>query len=295
MRGSIYSIAVIEETIEGDCLTEQKIFLDAYTADVLLRAIETRSDFVEVSLDLGLSTTSVSLKEQSWDIESLTKVSENRDSVYFIDGGEFYQAAVSTDHYYRLFRSEGSTVPALMIDGVLMHRIKDVHPWQDAKMKANLCARKGFKMLEICTGLGYSTIACLGKDIQSITTIEKDENVIKLAQINPWSRKLFSDNRVQLINGDAISEIKKLNRNQFNAVLHDPPRFSMGSELYALDFYQEIYRVLKQKGILYHYVGNPGSRYKKKDIPKGVMKRLREAGFQDVTKREETLGVTARK
>ncbi len=276
-------------------MSENKVIIDAYTADALLSAIEAGVEAIEISLDLGLSTTSVNLREESWDIESLRKVSENRNSVYFIEEGEFYQAAISTDHYYRLFRSEGSEVPALMIDGVLMHRIKDIYPWQDAKMKADLCARSGFKMLEICTGLGYSTIACLGKDIQSIITIEKDENVIKLAAINPWSRKLFTDNRVQLINGDATSEIEKLNNNQFNGILHDPPRFSMGSELYTLDFYQEIYRVLKPKGILYHYVGAPGSRYKKRDIPKGVMTRLREARFRNATRREDTLGVTARK
>jgi len=272
-----------------------KIVLDAQSAKKLLDAYEVNLESVEVSLDLGLSNTTVNLTNDSWDIDALGKIADASDSIYFVEDGEYYQAAISTTHYYRLFRSKGSRTPALMIDGVLMHRVKDVDPWQDAKMKAELCARKGFNMLEICTGLGYSTIACLGKDIQSITTIEKDENVLKLAEINPWSRKLFSDDRVKVINGDAIAEIQKLKDNQFDGVLHDPPRFSMGSELYTLDFYQEIYRVLKRNGILYHYVGSPGSKYKKRDIPKGVMVRLREAGFRNVTRREDTLGVTARK
>ena len=272
-----------------------KVVLDAESAEKLLNAFEMNLESVEVSLDLGLSVTTVNLTDPLWNIDSIRKIADASDSIYFVDDGEYYQAAISTTHYYRLFRSKGSRTPALMIDGVLMHRVKDVDPWKDAKMKAELCARKGSNMLEICTGLGYSTIACLGKDIQSVTTIEKDESVIKLAEINPWSRNLFGDDRVQLIIGDATSEIKKLNSGQFDGVLHDPPRFSMGSELYTLDFYQEIYRVLKQKGILFHYVGSPGSRYKKRDIPKGVMVRLREAGFQNVTRRVDTLGITARK
>ncbi|MHA2425872.1 MAG: RsmD family RNA methyltransferase [Candidatus Thorarchaeota archaeon] len=272
-----------------------KIVLDAHAAKILLKALEMEQESVEVSLDLGKSVTNVNLNDDVWDIESIRKISIESDSVYFIDNGEYYQAAISTNRYYRLFRSMASRIPALMIDGVLMHRVKDVDPGKDARMKANLCARKGFKMLEICTGLGYSSIACLDRDVQSIVTIEKDENVLKLAEINPWSTRLFSDDRVEIINGDALEEILQLGNNQFDGVLHDPPRFSMGSELYALDFYQEIFRVLKTKGILYHYVGTPGSRYKKKDIPKGVMTRLREAGFRDVTRREDTLGVTARK
>ncbi|MHA1905873.1 MAG: methyltransferase domain-containing protein [Candidatus Thorarchaeota archaeon] len=272
-----------------------KIVLDAQAAKKLLNALEMNQESVEVSLDLGQSFTDVNLNEAIWDIESIRKISRESNSVYFIENGDYYQAAISTTHYYRLFRSMGSRVPALMIDGVLMHRVKDVDPGKDAQMKARLCAQKGFKMLEICTGLGYSAIACLDKDIQNIITIEKDENVLKLAEINPWSSRLFTDERVKIVNGDALLEILQLKDNQFDGVLHDPPRFSMGSELYTLDFYQEIYRVLKSKGVLYHYVGSPGSKYKKRDIPKGVMTRLREVGFRDVTRRQETLGIIARK
>jgi predicted methyltransferase len=42
-------------------------------------------------------------------------------------------------------------------------------------------------------------------------------------------------------------------------------------------------------------VGSPGRKHRKRDIPKGVMKRLRDVGFNHVARSEETLGVVARK
>ena len=77
--------------------------------------------------------------------------------------------------------------------------------------------------------------------------------------------------------------------------MHDPPRFSMGSELYTSEFYSQLHRVLKPKGVLYHYVGSPGSKHRKRDLQKGILTRLREAGFKQVKRNESTLGVVALK
>ena len=164
-----------------------------------------------------------------------------------------------------------------------MHRIKNTDPMSDAKSKAKLCARKGIDMLEICTGLGYSTIACLDYNVRSIMTIEKENSVLQLAKLNPWSQRLFTDSRVKIIEGDASEQVSSLEDKSVHAILHDPPRFSMGSQLYTSEFYSELHRILKPKGILYHYVGSPGSRYKKKDLQKGIMNRLREVGFKNLS------------
>lgn len=271
------------------------IFLDSNTAAVILEAIESGIDEIEVSLDIGISITRVSIAEMQVDKESLSKIVKDTDSIYFIDEEGIFKAAISSDHFYKLFPTGKGSAPALLIDGVLMHRIKDTDPIADAKSKAKLCARKGIDMLEICTGLGYSTIACLDHEIRSILTIEKESNVIQLAKLNPWSKRLFSDERVKMIEGDAIEQISKLSDRSVHAVLHDPPRFSMGSELYTSDFYSEIHRILKPKGVLYHYVGSPGSRYKKKDLQKGVMARLRRVGFRNPVRKDEALGVVAKK
>ena len=174
-----------------------------------------------------------------------------------------------------------------------MHRVKNIDPRRDAAMKAELCAKSGNDMLEICTGLGYSTIECLKRGVKSITTIEKDTDVIQLASINPWSRELFSDSRVTLVQGDAVEKICDFEDNSFHSILHDPPTFTMGADLYTQEFYYQIYRVMKRKGILFHYVGSPGLKYRKRDVQKGVMQRLRKVGFTVVERRSDALGVSA--
>ncbi|ENN96284.1 SAM-dependent methyltransferase, partial [Methanocaldococcus villosus KIN24-T80] len=73
------------------------------------------------------------------------------------------------------------------------------------------------------------------------------------------------------------------------------PRFSLAGHLYSEEFYRELYRVLKPGGRLFHYVGNPGKKYRGKDLQKGVMERLRKVGFKEVKKVEKALGVVAKK
>ena len=271
------------------------IFLHSETAAKILNAIHERIENLDLSLDLGVSQTRIDVSDPIWEVDKLEKILKDPDSIYFIRDGDTYKAALSTDHFYKLHPTGPTTAPALLIDGVLMHRVKDINPIEDAAMKAELCARKGIDMLEICTGLGYSTIACLRRGVKSIVTVEKDPSVIELARLNPWSKDLFTDKRVSTIQGDASEKIEEFDDNTFHAIMHDPPRFSMGSELYTSDFYSQLYRVLKPKGVLYHYVGSPGSKHRKRDLQKGILTRLREVGFKQVKRNESTLGVVARK
>jgi predicted methyltransferase len=268
-------------------------FLDSYAADRILAAYGDGLTEVEVSLDLGITTTRISLEDQPWGRGQIEKISSDEDSVYFINREGIFKAAIRGKHFYKLMPVARNQAPALLIDGVLMHRVKEITPMEDANMKAKLCARKGIDMLEICTGLGYASIACLKRGVRSIVTIEKDKDVLELAKLNPWSQKLFTDDRATVIIGDATDQILAIDDNSFHAVMHDPPRFSMAPELYTTDFYGQLFRVLKRKGILLHYVGSPGAKHRKRDLQKGIMRRLREAGFKDVVRKEKVLGVLA--
>ena len=272
-----------------------KYFLDSIVAKEILDALEQEEEEITISLDLGRTTTKVTLRDSEWDSTQLEKIAKDPSTVYFIEDGDAFKAAISGTQFYKLMPSGTGTAPALVISGVAMHRVKDMDPRKDASMKAKLCAKSGDEMLEICTGLGYSTIECLNRGIRSITTIEKDTDVIQLASINPWSKELFSDSRVTLIQGDATEKISELKDSSFNAILHDPPTFSMGSSLYTREFYTELYRVLKRKGVLFHYVGSPGAKYRRRDVQKGVIQRLRDVGFKQVQRKIEVLGVFARK
>lgn len=275
--------------------SKQMIHLQATTARKILDSMEAGTAEIEISLDLGLTTQRVVLSQQNWDLDDLRKISENTDSVYFITEDGTFEAAIRGRHFYKLHSTGESSPPALLIDGVLMHRVKDVSPVEDAEMKARLCARRGADLLEVCTGLGYSTIACLDMGVRSIVTIERDHEVIDLARVNPWSKRLFTDERVRLIDGDAVEKVQSFEGSMFDSILHDPPRFSMSPELYTAEFYSQLWRVMRPKGILYHYVGTPGAKHGRRDMQKGIMTRLRVAGFRDVSRDEGSLGVTARR
>jgi predicted methyltransferase len=73
--------------------------------------------------------------------------------------------------------------------------------------------------------------------------------------------------------------------------MHDPPRFSFAGELYSLEFYKELFRILKTNGRIFHYLGNP----KKNTLKKGVKRRLEEAGFEKLNWIENCKGFTAQK
>ncbi|MEM2143698.1 MAG: methyltransferase domain-containing protein, partial [Candidatus Thorarchaeota archaeon] len=170
-----------------------------------------------------------------------------------------------------------------------------IDPLGDARLKARHIPAHCSDVLDICTGLGYSALACIERGVQRVVTIERDPNVMSLARLNPWSRKLFDDDRVSIVVGDAVEEVARLEDERFCAVLHDPPRFGHAPSLYRIEFYSEIRRVLRPSGVLFHYVGSPGSRFRSTDVQKGVMNRLRSVGFVDIRRDVDTLGVVARK
>ena len=198
------------------------------------------------------------------------------------------------DHFYKLV-TVGKGETTIEIDGVRMHKTKNKTPLQDAKDRARLLGlRKGAVVLDVCTGLGYSTIACLHAGAGKVITIEKDENVLEIAKQNSFSKELFSSQRVEIINKDALEAIDEFPNESFDFIIHDPPRLSFAGELYSGEFYKQLYRVLREDGRLFHYTGNPGAAGGK-NIPKGVKRRLEEAGFNRIRWIEDCRGFIADK
>ena len=225
------------------------------------------------------------------DEERLRKMIRHKDSVFIIEGRETYRVEVRNGRrYYKLWAPITGRAPTLEISGVHMHRIVEVDPWTDSLMKVNLArVRAGARVLDVCTGLGYTAIASRLRGARYVLTIEKDENVLKIAKANPWSRRL-ADPQVDIILGDAVEVLPGLPSGSFHVIVHDPPRLSLAGELYSLEFYRELYRVLRRRGILFHYTGNPGGKYRRLNIAKGVAQRLRAVGFK-VAYAREALGV----
>ena len=154
-------------------------------------------------------------------------------------------------------------------------------PKQDTEKKISFILPIKGKVLDTCTGLGYTAIMASEK-ADKIYTFEKDFNVIEIQKVNPHSKQLFNNPKIKLHNQDIFDAIIKLEKEFFDIIIHDPPRLSLSTKLYSQDFYDQIYRVMKKKGKLYHYTGDPGSKNRDMDIREGISKRLENSGFVNI-------------
>jgi len=263
------------------------MIIDSFEAERIINAHQKRKTSIKVKLDLGLTNQIVYLKGDNIKIGDFTytlktiKKLEKAQAAFLLEKKP-RKIAFFDECFYKLEPIKG-TVPTIEIDGIRMHRTKHMTPIEDAERKIEYVKVKSSDIvLDICTGLGYTAIQSKKKNA-NVTTIEKDPNVLEIARFNPYSRELFDgieQGTIYLINENAADSVKKFDDDSFSVILHDPPRFSFAGELYSEEFYEELYRILKPKGRLLHYVGNPGSKYRGKDFVKGVQNRLNSAGFR---------------
>ena len=97
---------------------------------------------------------------------------------------------------------------------------------------------------------------------------------------------------VRIYNLVGCDEIEAFEDRAFDRIIHDPPTFSLAGELYSAQFYGQLRRVLKRKGRLFHYIGDLESR-SGRNVVKGAVGRLKEAGFARVVRRPAAYGVVA--
>jgi uncharacterized protein len=251
-----------------------------------------------VSIDLELSKTTIKpikkeykLNEfESIDRESLEKIAQDTRSIYFVQNKTVYIAAIGGKHFYKLAKTPGA--PTLEIDGIRMHRTKDTTPEKDAEDKLQILGLRGGRVLDTCMGLGYTAIQAHMNGAEYVVSVEYEPNVVRIAQLNPWSRQLFTEKNIYKLLGDSFYVIDGLPSDHFDYILHDPPRHSSAGHLYGQEFYDKLSRVLKTGGRLFHYTGEPRSRYRKVNIQKGITERLSKAGFIDITYHPLVMGVT---
>ena len=157
---------------------------------------------------------------------------------------------------------------------------------------ARQAVRPGDRVLDTCGGLGYTAIAALELGAREVITVEYSPTVIDLREMNPWSQKL-QNRKITAVNADSGEYIKELKDNYFDSIIHDPPRFSLASHLYSEDFYRQLFRVLKRRGRLFHYTGNPYVTRKGNSFVMSAGKRLEYAGFRSVNRNEKLMGLLA--
>ena len=268
------------------------------------RILAADGDTVTASVDLGRTETELALDHgtvwfpdgQSLPVDVLDRVTADPESVYLVMDDELAKVtwfAPETNNVYTL-RATGGW-PALEINGILMHRIKDTDPRADAESKIATIGPVRGRGLETCCGLGYSaTVAA--EDADRVVAYEIDPEVLRMARLNPWSQALFEEaGKVEVRNEDIAAAIADLPDARFDFIVHDPPTLAVAGELYGDDFYRQLLRVLRPGGRLFHYTGDPGSRSRGQDLPGSVKQRLAGLGFENTRLEPEALGVSARK
>jgi predicted methyltransferase len=228
----------------------------------------------------------------AWD--SIERVSQNESICFAVEGDDakkIQRFSESFNRFYSLMPT--ARAPTLLVSGIAMHRIKGIDPHQDTLKKTRTLAPITGRVLDICTGLGYTAVEA-AKTAEQVITIEVDPTVLEVARLNPWSRQLFGHPCIRQIIGDAYEEIVAFESESFFRIIHDPPVFSLSGDLYAGEFYQHLMRVLSRKGRLFHYIGDLDSRLGR-NVAKGVVRRLQEVGFSRVVRKPGAFGLVAYK
>ncbi len=237
------------------------------------------------SLDLGRSSGPALLQADTWQWhgQRYPYPSPLKDrTIYFWDSDAFAPVARYAGALIKLVPTEWGA-PTFEIDGIKMLPTAKESPFEDARRKVALVEPRGKVVLDTCGGLGYFAACCLEADVAHIHAFEKNADVLWLRTLNPWSPDPdtpASGGRLQLTHADVSEAITQLADASIDALLHDPPRFGIAGELYSKAFYDQLARVLRRGGRLFHYTGSPNKLTSGRDVPREVAKRLEQAGFR---------------
>lgn len=253
--------------------------------ETLLAARAAGTAAVECSLDLGRSTVTVQTGAQSWSClgRQFPYPESCKDrTVYWCSGIDFQPVARFSGSLIKLVPTPWGP-PTFEIDGIKMLPTAQVSPYDDARRKVGLIEPRGKQILDTCGGLGYFAAWCLEGGAAWVNSFEKNPDVIWLRSLNPWSPDPTTAPQtgrgLTLTSADVTQRIAALPDGSADAALHDPPRFGIAGELYSQAFYDQLARVLKRGGRLFHYTGTPNKLSHGRDLPNEVATRLRRAGF----------------
>ena len=281
-----------------------QIVLSHYEVAPLAKSRSLGEHSAEFSPDLGLSRVRVDLtgdgvvfpSGEKLDWELVDEIASSETKCFLLEGEELSEIRVFSEITGRVcsLYPTGSA-PTMVIGGFPMHRIKGTDPYKDTLEKIKAAAPIVGRVLDTTTGLGYTAIEAARSPLcTEVITIELDPGSLEIARQNPWSRELFSNPKIAQVVGDSFDVIQSFADGRFTRIIHDPPTFSLAGDLYSGSFYRECYRVLAHGGRLFHYVGNLESSAGS-TVSRGVIKRLKEAGFERVVPKPQAFGVVAYK
>ena len=254
-------------------------------SEALLAARDAGADGWIGSLDLGRFNGSVSLQADAWLWRERRypypqKLKDR--TIYYWDGEEFVPVSRFSGSLIKLVPTDWGA-PTFEIDGIKMLPTAKESPFEDARRKVALVEPRGKVLLDTCGGLGYFAACCLEAGVARIHSFEKNADVLWLRTLNPWSpdpNEPSHGDRLQLTHADVSQAIAHIADASVDALLHDPPRFGIAGELYSQAFYDQLARVLRRGGRLFHYTGSPNKLTSDRDVPREVARRLEKAGFK---------------
>jgi len=267
--------------------------LTAGVNGVLLAGRAAGTASLQCSLDLGRSVSAVALEVDGWRwaggrFPYLEDCKER--TVYYWTGLKFDPVARYTDALIKLIPTEWGP-PTFEIDGIKMLPTAQVSPYDDAAAKVAMIEPRGKVVLDTCGGLGYFAAWCLAGGAARVLSYEKNPDVLWLRGLNPWSPA--GNPVLELKAGDVAVEIAALPDRSVDAILHDPPRFGIAGELYSQSFYDQLARVLRPRGRLFHYTGTPNRLSRGRDLPQEVARRLQQSGFRTELRGDGVFAVRA--
>lgn len=252
-------------------------------AEALLAARESGADRWSGSLDLGRTTAEATLTSDAWQWggHAFPYPAKLKDrTIYHWDGEAFEPVARYSGSLIKLVPTDWGA-PTFEIDGIKMLPTSKASPMEDARRKVALVQPHGKVVLDTCGGLGYFAACCLEAGASRILSFEKNADVMWLRTLNPWSPDPdASGGRLVLTHADVSQAIAQLPDASVDVLLHDPPRFGIAGELYSQVFYDQLARVLRRGGRMFHYTGTPNALTSGRDVPREVARRLEKAGFK---------------
>lgn len=255
------------------------------TAEALLAARDAGACAWRGSLDLDRSAGKATLAAECWTWQGREYPYPGRlrdRTIHYWDGAAFAPASRFSGALIKLVPTAWGA-PTFEIDGIKMLPTAKTSPVEDARRKVALVEPRGKAVLDTCGGLGYFAACCLEAGAASVRSFEKNPDVLWLRTLNPWSPDPDDPahgGRLALVHADVSAAIAQVPDASVDALLHDPPRFGIAGELYAQTFYDQLARVLRRGGRLFHYTGSPNKLTSGRDVPREVARRLEKAGFK---------------
>ncbi len=143
------------------------------------------------------------------------------------------------------------------------------------KIKELAKNKKKIAILDVCFGMGYNSAMAIDVALEEnphceveVVGLEYDPEIIKKIQdVNPdidfftHYKKLTPENlqfkhgnvTVRILLGDARETVKELSNDHFDAIFFDPFSPKTAPDMWTVEFFKEMYRVLNNEGLLATY------------------------------------------